>query len=839
MMPHPLRLNRTHPLLRCGLAALCLAFLAGQVGAQLPVARLDTIFPPGGKAGQEVEVTLGGAELDDLAGIRFSREGLTARPVTGNRVVIKIDPGVPPGTYEARAWGRFGISNPRAFCVGDLPESVEPQTNGLPSTAAPIAPGSCVNGKATPAKSDYFRFAAKQGERWFIECQAAEIDSRMEPSVWVLSDAGRELAHTRRGGLIDFTAPSDATYLIRVHDFLNQGGEDYFYRLMLSRRPHIDSIRPLLARPGTNQTFTLVGRNLPGGTPVPGLKPGGIALEELTVQIDVPGDELSRVSLQTSRRVRPNGGSADGFDFVLPSTNGVSNPVFLTFASTGTPLLEQEPNDDAAHARKLSPPVEVSGGFQSRGDMDLYTFEARKGEVWQIDLLSQRLGFPTDPALTLQRVTRGPKGEEQASDVAEVTDGEGSLGGLEFKSASGDVALRFDVKEEGTYRLAVRDQAAVPREETPRGYILRIRAPQPDFRLAAMPVATPPAAKDSKEVRLGMSLLRAGGTTAFRVYAYRLEGLDSDIELQVEGLPPGVTSPGAHIPAGASTALLLLQAEEHLATWTGPVRILGKATAPQGAKLLREARGATLLWGTGNYETDGPQSRMTRGLALGVLGEDPTPLRMAPADPKPFEATVGGKLTIPIQLTRNAEFPGPTKLRLLGHPALGTGKELDVDKGATNGVFEVDLSAIKIPEGEHLLHIETQTGLQAPRSPSALRAAEESVKGAEAKLVSLRQAVDKAKAAAAESAKGLEKAEADAKSAPDKTDDLKRARDAKTAADKELATASAQVAETESARAAAQERIKQNAKRDYNELFYSAPLRVRIAAAKPPEKPKS
>ena len=37
----------------------------GSLLAQLPVARLFTVFPPGGKAGSQFEVALTGADLDE------------------------------------------------------------------------------------------------------------------------------------------------------------------------------------------------------------------------------------------------------------------------------------------------------------------------------------------------------------------------------------------------------------------------------------------------------------------------------------------------------------------------------------------------------------------------------------------------------------------------------------------------------------------------------------------------------------------------------------------------------------------------------------------------------
>src|SRR6266436_501793 len=86
--------------------------------AQLPVARLFTIFPCGGQAGTNVEVEVAGQDLDDLRQLHFSNANLTAKHLDGNKFNVSITSGTPPGFYDVRAVGRFGISNPRVFAVG-------------------------------------------------------------------------------------------------------------------------------------------------------------------------------------------------------------------------------------------------------------------------------------------------------------------------------------------------------------------------------------------------------------------------------------------------------------------------------------------------------------------------------------------------------------------------------------------------------------------------------------------------------------------------------------------------------------------------------------------------
>src|SRR5688572_7931982 len=108
--------------------------------AQLPVARLLTVFPSGGQIGTTFEVSLSGADLDELAELRFSDTNVSAKaknhPETGfnepNKFVVTVSSNALPGLAEVRAVGRFGISNPRAFVIGQWPEAAEKGGNHTP-----------------------------------------------------------------------------------------------------------------------------------------------------------------------------------------------------------------------------------------------------------------------------------------------------------------------------------------------------------------------------------------------------------------------------------------------------------------------------------------------------------------------------------------------------------------------------------------------------------------------------------------------------------------------------------------------------------------------------------
>jgi hypothetical protein len=261
--------------------------------AQLPAARLKSIFPAGGQQGQSFQATLSGSDLDEVARLHFSHPGITAVHEENNRFLVTVADDVPIGLYDVRAIGRFGISSPRAFMIGQWPESVEQEPNQTESAdiaalfaqANEVTLNSTVNGASERGTDiDYYKFFAQRGQRVLIDCWAHRIDSRLDGTLAVFDIKGRRLAGSRdvnrRDPLVDLGIPADGVYLIKLWDFVyGDGGgdgasrptpEDYFYRLAIGTAPHLDYIFPAAGVPGTTGSFTLYGRNLPGGTPADG-----------------------------------------------------------------------------------------------------------------------------------------------------------------------------------------------------------------------------------------------------------------------------------------------------------------------------------------------------------------------------------------------------------------------------------------------------------------------------------------------------------------------------------------------------------------------------------------
>ncbi len=365
--------------------------------AQLPQTQLDSVFPPGGQAGTEVLVRLNGKDIDGATQLVFSHPGIIAtqvleppsefrpkpRPLPGE-FQVKIAESVSARHYEVRATGRFGLSNPRTFSVTTGPETVLSSSDNHRENPFRITSETTVSAVARADARDYYIFSAKSGQSILIQVWAERIDSRMDAALAVYGPGGQRLARALEGRTSDpvlrFVAPRDGDYLVEVWDFVYRGGGDYFYRLALSPRPHVEAIFPPAAEPGTRQTFTVYGQNLPDSRlllNVTGIGP----VEQARVAIDVPAvSEEAPVEPPEGLRLSPSGAALDGTVYRLPSPAGESNPVLIGYATAPT-IIERDDNSSPANAQKVAVPCEYLGQFYPQGDQDWVEFSARKGQA--------------------------------------------------------------------------------------------------------------------------------------------------------------------------------------------------------------------------------------------------------------------------------------------------------------------------------------------------------------------------------------------------------------------------------------------------------------------------
>jgi len=769
-------------------AAWMVCALPSVLLAQLPSTTLTALSPPGGKIGATFDVSIAASLESDAADkLLFSHPGIKAVAKTepsalfaGKQVTlpgkftVTVAADVPPGVYDARLVGPMGASNPRGFAVDQWNEHLEIAGNRPAEKAQAIEVGSVVNGTFEANAEDWFKFPAKKGTRLLVDVLAQRIDSKADATLVLYDAAGHELARSRdanrRDPFIDVVIPADGEYLVKVYDFIFAGGAEYFYRLAVHSGAYVDFVFPPVVRPGEKTKLTVYGRNLPGGSTSDVLVDGR-PLDRLDVTVDVPADEPTdqRAAITLVRAVES---LVDGREYRLKTSSGKSNAVLLGYAQAPV-VIEAEPNDVLEKTQVVQIPCEVVGQFNPRGDLDAVQFEAKKGDVVAIEVISQRMGFAADPWLLVQRVVKGADGTIELKDVKEVDDETLNIGATMFNAAASDPYFKLVAPEDGVYRVVVRDLYGDARGDARLIYRLVLRKPQPDFRLIAIPATIAKGQNNTSGVgyKPAGTLIRSGEAGTITVVASRIDGYEGPIRVSIEGLPKGCIAPEAVFASKSEITPLTIIVPENTAHWSGEIRVVGKAEI-DGREIRREARAAAILAPGDNKRS--AEARMARSLVLAVGGNEVMPCIVELGEGKPVVGEQGAKITIPVKITRRNGFKDAVQLTPIGLPTYAKAQPLTVadkpmtltielDKAAPVGELTFAVSGV-IPKFNYSLNktdIEAATKLKAEAAKAAAdvtKSLDEAKKKAAAAPKEQKAAADKVVVEVAEKVKSADAA---------------------------------------------------------------------------------
>jgi hypothetical protein len=445
---------------------------------------INYLFPAGAQRGTTVEVTASGNFERWPVQCWASGHGVEAKAAADkSKLMVTVAPDATLGTYYLRLYDDQGASGLRPFLVGTLPEVREQEPND--DARKPQAlPGSSVTVNGRLEKNgdvDCFAVPLRQGQILVASLEAhATLRSPMDGLLQVLSADGFVLAHGDDDHGLDprvvFPVPKDGTYVVRTFAF--PATPDASIRFAGG-----DTFiyRLTLTTGGfADYPFPLaVARSAPGEIELVGWNLPGAA-KKLPVPVEGNEDSatLSHPALANTVPVRLEPHPC----LVKPSGGaGKSEP----FA--------------------LAPPIAVSGRLDRPRATDTYRIAAKKGQPLHFRLDSKSLGLPLTAVLRLT---------DEASQ---------QLATAEAKALDKDPELTFTPPQDGPVLLTVRD---LHRGGGPRyAYRLRVTPPEPDFVLS---------------VKADRFTLTPGQPLRVPVTVERKNGLQSEIDLTVEGLAPGV-----------------------------------------------------------------------------------------------------------------------------------------------------------------------------------------------------------------------------------------------------------------------------------------------------------
>ncbi|MCO8121199.1 hypothetical protein NHH03_05575 [Stieleria sp. TO1_6] len=249
------------------LMAIVIAGYPADAPAQLPVIQLRALSQSFFAAGEQADVSIAEAVNDGgAAELLFSQPGITAQlkappeNFAANDAAATKSPekacfqlsvaaDTPPGRYEARVLGEFGISNPRSIVVGAAVRQTDTVGHSV-QAATPIEQQVIYAGQTTARMIDCYALPVSAGQSIEVRLIGQAVDSRIIGVISVLDAHGKTMASAMGSNRTDAslvaTADRNETLTIAVHDALFRGGASYPYGLLVSA-PNTDSTRVSLS----------------------------------------------------------------------------------------------------------------------------------------------------------------------------------------------------------------------------------------------------------------------------------------------------------------------------------------------------------------------------------------------------------------------------------------------------------------------------------------------------------------------------------------------------------------------------------------------------------------
>ena len=701
---------------------------------------LNSLFPPGGRAGTSVEVTVTGSGLDGLKTLHCGGGDLTFEKTGMNRVRINIPQETPAGFYDLRVLCANGLSSPRAFMIGKREELLEVEPNETPETATRLPLNAVANGCIEKKGDiDQFQFVARQGEHIVVECRANRIDSGLRAILEVHDSSGRRLAVNRGyfgiDPLIQFRVPAEDTYILKVFDLIHAGGSDCFYRLSIGNQPRIIFSHPTVVQAGTTTRVTFYGWNLKTRIlpePASATKSQKARLRKqvsASVFTETNNDSFDRVEVDVTApaegqlkqvRLQSIQAGVDGFAFHYP---GSGAPIQI--GMTDVPVVRDHSGNHApGSAQQLSIPCEVSGQLVDGDERDWYAVDASRGEVLWIEGFAARIGAPVDLDISIL----DSSGEHE---LARFSDEVSNIGGKPFPTAHLDPADRWVVPLDGRYLVLVRNLIGNLSRDARRVYRLSIRREEPDFHVTVIDRRDTPAALN----------VQRGGRTILDVLAFRRRGMTGTIRVSAKNLPVGIECPDVYLGPGINRVPLILSADDSTESLIHNLELVGHATSvharePSAGVEVRspdqnaaststhhsQPRGRTVRAGAVvRAGLPNGSARLTADLPFVVTGEAPLRITADGNEPRSHHLygelnvrhSPGSILDVAVEIERrDSAIQPPVRLIGVGLPGLIRNQTATIPAGRSKGYLSFYLPPT-LPVGRYSIAVKAETTVPA------------------------------------------------------------------------------------------------------------------------------
>ena len=455
-----------------------------------------------------------------------------AKKPTVEKLAIKVTvaPDAAPGVRDLRIATPQGVSTVGQLVVVRDPVVVETGNNDTPAAAQQISLPAAVCGAIEKNEDvDFFRFHAEAGTALAFQVRCARLEDRIhdlqthaDPILTLRTATGATIVASDNNNyyadpVLAHRFDQTGDYLLEIRDVRYQGNQYWEYCLEISNRPVVECVHPLAVAAGQPESLQPLGHLLSDDARLTWTAPSSAPL-----------------------------GLAS---FQLPLHDELTNPVPLVVADVPLTRESDASNDTPDAAQPIDVPSGVSGRIDHEGDVDYFAFEAKKGEALSLEIVARRARSALDSHLRILDA----KGKQLAlnDDLR-----------LGKRTTSDSWLENWTAPADGKYIVEVRDVHL--RGGTLFPYFLKVTRSQPYFELYL----------DADKTQVCR-----GGCGALFVRIDRKNGFTGEVQLAIDGLPPGVTAQCGRILADkGQDGCIVLEAASDAALAVGNVTVTGKGT---------------------------------------------------------------------------------------------------------------------------------------------------------------------------------------------------------------------------------------------------------------------
>ncbi len=532
------------------------------------------------------------------------------------KLKITCDPDALPGIRDFRVWTPHGVSTVGQLVIAREPLVSEIIDNDTPEKAQSVALPATICGTIEKGEDlDFYKIRIDQSGAWTfhmtsqrLQNRLHDMQTRVDPMITLRSLSGSTIASSDNSfagdPLMHVQIDAPGEYLLEVRDVRYQGNADWTYAVECSARPFVLVAKPLAVAQGASANLQVVGLAL-GAEATATISP----VVSATTRIEQFAPVVGSIPLNALQ--------------VLASADPIVSEPSSALTAQASQVAEASP-------MQLAIPSVVCGSIDVPEQADRFRFEAKAQQRLSFDVFARRLGSQLDAKLRILNAEGNALSEADDSTFDRVLSSDATL-------------ENWTAPADGIFTLEVRDLHGRGGPSYP--YALQIKQAKPYFLLEADTDKTP---------------LAAGSASVIYVKAQRRNGFTGEVQLGIEGLPPGVRAECGRILAGKPDGAIWITAAADAPMGMSNIKITGTSEQAE-ADGLKTALQATASFLQEVYMPGGGRGHYPVDHHTVSVGK-PMDIQSIKLSANQIELKPGGSQRIDIQIERATDYKGNVTL---------------------------------------------------------------------------------------------------------------------------------------------------------------------------------